>query len=80
VDEKVTYQQICSIIRSVSLVNSVVLFDFYMGEQVPSGKKSLAFRIVYQSSTHTLTDKEVDGVQQQIISRLKRELGAILRG
>jgi phenylalanyl-tRNA synthetase beta chain len=80
VDDKVTYQQICSIIQSFSLVNSVVLFDFYVGEQVPAGKKSLAFRIVYQSSTHTLTDGEVDEVQTKILDRLQRELGATLRG
>jgi phenylalanyl-tRNA synthetase beta chain len=79
VDEKVTYNQICFIIQSFSLVNSVVLFDFYLGDQVPTGKKSLAFRIIYQSSTHTLTDGEVDEVQQQIIDRLQRELGAVLR-
>jgi len=79
VDEKVTYQQIYLIIRSFSLVNSVVLFDFYLGEQVPKGKKSLAFRIVYQSPTHTLTDAEVDEVQPQIIDKLQRELGAVLR-
>jgi phenylalanyl-tRNA synthetase beta chain len=79
VDEKVTYQQICFIIQGFSLVNSVVLFDFYIGEQVPTGKKSLAFRIVYQSSTHTLTDGEVDEVQQQILDKLQRELRAVLR-
>jgi phenylalanyl-tRNA synthetase beta chain len=79
VDDKVTYQQICSIIQSFSLVNSVVLFDFYLGEQVPKDKKSLAFRIVYQSSTHTLTDGEVDEVQQQIIDKLQHELGTVLR-
>lgn len=79
VDEKVTYQQICLIIQSFPLVNSVVLFDFYLGEQVPKGKKSLAFRIVYQSPTHTLTDAEVDEVQPQIIDKLQHELGAVLR-
>jgi phenylalanyl-tRNA synthetase beta chain len=79
IDGKITYQQICFIIQGFSLVSSVVLFDFYLGEQVPAGKKSLAFRIVYQSSTHTLTDGEVDEVQQQIIDRLQRELGAVLR-
>jgi phenylalanyl-tRNA synthetase beta chain len=79
VDEKVTFQQICLIIQSFDLVSSVALFDFYLGEQVPPGKKSLAFRIVYQSSMHTLTDREVDEVQQQIINRLHREVGAVLR-
>jgi phenylalanyl-tRNA synthetase beta chain len=79
VDEQVTYQQICDIIQSYSLVNSVALFDLYAGEQVPAGKKSLAFRIIYQSPTHTLTDNEVDKVQQQIVDKLRRDLRASLR-
>ena len=79
VDEKVTYQQICEIIQNFPLVNLVALFDLYVGEQVPAGKKSLAFRIIYQSPTHTLTDNEVDKVQQQIIDKLQRDLRASLR-
>ena len=79
VDEQITYQQICDIIQNFSLVNSVVLFDLYAGEQVPAGKKSLAFRIIYQSPTHTLTDNEVDKVQQQVLDKLQRDFSAILR-
>jgi phenylalanyl-tRNA synthetase beta chain len=79
VDEQITYQQICAIIQNFSLVSSVALFDLYVGEQVPAGKKSLAFRIVYQSSTQTLTDNEVDKVQQQILDKLQRDLKATLR-
>ncbi|UCH51179.1 MAG: phenylalanine--tRNA ligase subunit beta [Chloroflexota bacterium] len=79
VDEQITYQQICDIIQNFSLVNSVTLFDLYAGEQVSAGKKSLAFRIIYQSPTHTLTDNEVDKVQQQILDKLQLDFGAILR-
>jgi len=79
VDEQITYQQICAIIQDFSLVNSVTLFDLYVGEQVPAGKKSLAFRIGYRSSAHTLTDSEVDKVQEQILDRLQRDLRASLR-
>jgi phenylalanyl-tRNA synthetase beta chain len=79
VDEQITYQQICAIIQDFSLVNSVTLFDLYVGEQVPAGKKSLAFRIGYRSSAHTLTDSEVDKVQEQILDRLQRDLRTSLR-
>jgi phenylalanyl-tRNA synthetase beta chain len=78
-DEKITYQQICSIIQSFSLVTWLKLFDFYRGEQVPAGKKSLAFRVVYQSPTRTLRDAEVDEVQKQILDKLQSELGARIR-
>ncbi len=79
VDERIIYQQIYAIIQDFPLVNSVALFDLYVGQQVPAGKKSLAFRIVYQSATHTLTDEEVDSVQQQILDKLQRDLRATLR-
>jgi len=78
-DEQVTYQQVHTIIQDFPLVNRVTLFDVYGGEQVPAGKKSFAFRILYQSPDHTLTDEEVDKVQQQILDRLAREVGAGLR-
>ena len=68
------------IIRSnFQLVNQVTIFDVYSGEQIPPGKKSLAYRIIYQSPTHTLTDEEVNEVQQQILDKLSQELGTTLR-
>ncbi len=78
-DESVTYQQVYNIVCDSPLVTQISLFDLYRGEQVPAGKKSLAFRIMYQSGTHTLSDKEVDEVQQRFLVRLAKELGAALR-
>ena len=80
VDAKISHQQIVYIIKSFVLVNKVTLFDIYTGRQVPPGKKSLAYRLTFQSPNHTLTDVEADKIQQQILSRLSRELGASLRG
>ena len=79
VDTGITHQQIQDIIKSFSLVNQVVIFDVYTGGQLPSGKKSLAYRITFQSPSHTLTDEEVNKVQQRILSKLSHELGAALR-
>ena len=61
------------------LVSSLHLFDVYAGEQVPDGKKSLAFAIEYRSTTETLTDEIVDRVHGGILEQLERELGATLR-
>ena len=60
-------------------VESVRLFDVYEGEQVPEGKKSLAYAIVYHSATETLTDKAVNALHEQVVERLHQELGAELR-
>ncbi|MFN2269426.1 MAG: phenylalanine--tRNA ligase subunit beta [Anaerolineae bacterium] len=62
------------------LVRSVMLFDIYRGKQVGDGKKSLAYRLVYQADDRTLTDKEVANLRNKIVRRLERELGATLRG
>jgi len=76
----VSHQRVLDIIKSFPLVNQVTLFDVYAGEQVPRGKKSLAYRIAFQSPVHTLTDEEVNEVQQRILNKLSGELGATLRG
>jgi phenylalanyl-tRNA synthetase beta chain len=60
-------------------VESVRLFDVYEGEQVPEGKKSLAYTIVYHSATETLTDKAVNALHERVVEHLYRELGAELR-
>ncbi len=61
------------------LVESVRLFDVYDGDQVPKGKKSLAYTITYHSATETLTDKAVNDLHDRVVKRLNRELGAELR-
>lgn len=79
VDTGTVHQRIVDVIKGFSLVERVAIFDVYSGDQVPRGKKSLAYRITFQSPAHTLTDDEVNAVQQQIIDRLLQELGATLR-
>ena len=61
------------------IVESVRLFDVYEGEQVPEGKKSLAYTITYHSTTETLTDKAVNALHDKVVERLNQELGAELR-
>jgi len=79
VDAVVAHQRIVTAVKSFPLVHEVTVFDVYTGEPVPRGKRSLAYRITFQSPHHTLTDKEVDKLERQILDRLSRELGATLR-
>jgi phenylalanyl-tRNA synthetase beta chain len=78
-DAGVIHQQVQAIIQGFPLVEQVEIFDVYSGEQVAAGKKSLAYRISYRSKQHTLTDDEVNQVQQKILNRLNTEIGAVLR-
>jgi phenylalanyl-tRNA synthetase beta chain len=79
VDIRTPAQSVVDIIRGFPLVAEVNIFDVYTGEQVPKGQKSLACRIIYRSLERTLTDEEVNGIQQKILDRLAKELGATLR-
>ncbi|MFB0559128.1 MAG: phenylalanine--tRNA ligase subunit beta, partial [Dehalococcoidales bacterium] len=79
VDVGVAHRQVQDIITGFPLVTQVVLFDLFTGGQLPPDKKSLAYRITFQSSSHTLTDDEVNKVQQKILDKLSAKLGATLR-
>jgi phenylalanyl-tRNA synthetase beta chain len=79
VDANVTNQQILDIFRGFPLIANVKLFDVYSGKQVAMGKKSLAYSLEYQSPNNTLTDETVNKVQEQVLARLTKELGATLR-
>ncbi len=65
--------------EKISIFESVNLFDLYHGEQVPEGKKSMAYRIVYRAVDRTLTDKEVDAAHAKIIKALTEKLNIEIR-
>ncbi len=79
VEADITHLRVQDTIGSFPLVERVAIFDVYSGEPVPAGKKSLAYRVTFRSPTHTLTDEEVNKIQQQILRKLSRELGTTLR-
>jgi phenylalanyl-tRNA synthetase beta chain len=61
-------------------VVEATLFDVFTGPQVGEGKRSLAWAIRYQAEDRTLTETEAAGVQEALVTRLERDLGARLRG
>jgi phenylalanyl-tRNA synthetase beta chain len=58
------------------LVRDVRLFDLYRGENLPKGRKSLAFRVVMQDTARTLTDAEVDAAMAELEQLLSTRFGA----
>ena len=60
-------------------IKEIRLFDLYRGNPVPAGRKSLAFRLVYQKEDRTLTDREVNEFHQQLVELLAREYKGALR-
>ncbi|MBD2460086.1 phenylalanine--tRNA ligase subunit beta [Oscillatoria sp. FACHB-1407] len=62
-----------------SLLESVELFDEYRGENVPEGKRSLAFRLVYRAGDRTLTDEDIEPVHQKVRETLEEKFQVSLR-
>ena len=57
------------------LIYNVELFDIYQGEELPAGKKNLAFHIIYQAEDRTLTSGEIDDIQNRIIRSIEKQKG-----
>ncbi len=81
VDEALPAERVADLIREAGgkMVVNVRLFDVYRGEQIGTGKKSLAYSLAYQMEDRTLTDEDVARLRQRIVRRLEQELGVTLR-
>lgn len=81
IDDAVLVQEMEMIFKKQggSLLESYTLFDVYKGKQLPEGKKSVAYNLVYRNKERTLTDKEVNKVHEKIVRTLEHMLGAVLR-
>ena len=62
-----------------SLLESVSLFDQYLGEGVPEGLRSLAFRLIYRASDRTLTESDINPIHQKIRDVLEDKFRVTLR-
>ncbi len=81
VDEKVSNQEVAHLIRNTArdLLESLELFDVYTGAQIGEGKKSLAYALTFRSADKTLTDEEINALNQKIIKKLEDRLQAEIR-
>jgi phenylalanyl-tRNA synthetase beta chain len=61
------------------LIESARLFDVYTGEQVPEGKKSLAFALRLRAPDRTLTDEDIRTARDVALASASEASGATLR-
>ncbi len=80
-DDGVLAGDIYDIIKKASgkILDSVELFDIYRGAQIPEGKKSMAYSIIFRAEDRTLTDEEINKVMDKILRSLEHQTGAKLR-
>lgn len=80
--EAIPYARVRSAVRDAvgEILQEVVLFDRYAGQNLGSGLKSLAIGLILQNSYRTLTDEDADRSVTGAIAALERECQAKLRG
>ncbi len=81
VDKSVLSAELVKCMKSVnsSILSNIDVFDVYEGDQVPEGKKSIAYRLEFYANERTLTDEEVNVVLEKILKKLETDKDAILR-
>ncbi len=81
VDKSVAHQSLIETIRGAGgeLLDKADLFDVYAGENIPMGKRSLAFHLSFLSSDRTLEEAETETLKSKIIQALQDTHGAQLR-
>ena len=57
----------------------VALFDIYTGENIDSGKKSVALNLTYQSMEATLSDEEVNTKVEEVLTLMQEKFSAVFR-
>jgi phenylalanyl-tRNA synthetase beta chain len=81
VDEKYSSGAIISLVKKINkeLIKEVKIFDVYQGDNIDSGKKSIAFNVTLEPKDKTLNEKDIDEVSKKIILTVQEKTGATLR-
>jgi phenylalanyl-tRNA synthetase beta chain len=61
------------------LLESIMLFDVYTGEQIGDGKKSLAYALRFRAPDRTLTDAEAAEARDAAVAAAAERTGAVQR-
>lgn len=81
VDEAVSHDALRDALLAAApeAVYAVSLFDIYRGKGVDEGKKSLAFKVLMQDTSRTLTDEDVESAIRRMVEAVSAGLNAKLR-
>ena len=81
VDSEISLQTLESTIRAAAgeMLTDLWLFDVYQGDKVPTGQRSLAFALIWQDSTQTLSDDAVKAATDKVVLALADQHSAQLR-
>ena len=80
-DKNKTSKEIETVIKKAggSLLTNIEVFDVYTGENVGENEKSIAYSLTFNDSKKTLTDEEINGIFEKIITTVENKCGVTLR-
>jgi len=81
IDEKYSSGEIINLVKKIDieLIKDVKIFDIYQGDNISTGKKSIAFNVTLEPQDKTLSEKDIDQISTKIISTVQETTGATLR-
>jgi phenylalanyl-tRNA synthetase beta chain len=81
VSKQLKYEEVEKAVQKIKLdkLQAIKLFDIFESEKLGVGKKSMAINFTFLDEEKTLTDKEIDGWMNKIMTSLEKELQAEIR-
>ena len=81
IDEKYSSGEIIALVKKIDkqLIKTVKIFDVYQGDNIETGKKSIAFSVTLEPKDKTLSENDIEQISKTIISEVQKTTGAILR-
>ncbi|PLT21753.1 phenylalanine--tRNA ligase subunit beta [Psychrobacter sp. MES7-P7E] len=81
VDSDISLQTLETTVRAAAgnMLTDLWLFDVYQGDKVPAGQRSLAFALIWQDSTQTLSDEAVKAATDKVVQALTGQHSVQLR-
>jgi len=81
IDEKYSSGEIITLVKKIDkqLIKAVKIFDVYQGDNIDTGKKSIAFSITLEPKDKTLSENDIEQISKKIISKIQESTGATLR-
>jgi len=81
VEEKYNSTEVITLVQNVDkeLIKEVKIFDIYQGNNIETGKKSIAFNVTLEPKDKTLSEEDIERVSKKIVSEVQNVTGATLR-
>jgi phenylalanyl-tRNA synthetase beta chain len=78
---KLTWEQVETVLQKIRIetLQDIKLFDIFESEKVGKDKKSMAINFTFLDNERTLTDKEIEGWMNKILTALEKELSVTIR-